>query len=104
MVEWEQMEELRKGRPSRRLLDLASRKRNPIPLERQPLEALLYALLGNLQAARSIAQALEGDIRNIHGWDIRDLEALPGVGRGVIGKLAALVELIRRLHQPRPKM
>ncbi|GAO73791.1 hypothetical protein [Meiothermus ruber] len=93
------MEDMRKGRPSRRLLDLASRKRQPVPLESQPLEVLLYALFGNLQAARSIGQALQGDIRNIHGWDIRDLESLPGVGRGVIGKLAALVEIVRRLHQ-----
>lgn len=89
--------ELKKGRPGRRILALATRKRNPVPIESQPLENLLYALLGSSVAARSIAQALDGDIRNLHGWDIQDLMALPGVGEGVAGRLAALVELVRRL-------
>lgn len=89
--------ELKKGRPGRRILALATRKRNPVPIESQPLENLLYALLGSQVAARSIAQALDGDIRNLHGWDIQDLMALPGVGEGVAARLAALVELVRRL-------
>ncbi len=89
--------ELKKGRPGRRILALATRKRNPVPIESQPLENLLYALLGSPVAARSISKALEGDIRNLHGWDIQDLMALPGVGEGVAGRLAALVELVRRL-------
>lgn len=89
--------ELKKGRPGRRILALATRKRNPVPIESQPLENLLYALLGSPVAARSIAQALDGDIRNLHGWDIQDLMALPGVGEGVAGRLVALVELVRRL-------
>ena len=89
--------ELKKGRPGRRILALATRKRNPVPIESQPLENLLYALLGSPVAARAIAQALEGDIRNLHGWDIQDLMALPGVGEGVAGRLAALVELVHRL-------
>ena len=89
--------ELKKGRPGRRILALATRKRNPVPIESQPLENLLYALLGSPVAARSIAQALDGDIRNLHGWDIQDLMALPGVGEGVAGRLAALVELVHRL-------
>jgi len=91
------MEELRKGRPAKRLLELATRKREPVPVEAQPLSVLLHVLLGNPQAARAIDRALQGDIRNIHGWDIRDLEALEGVGPGTVGKLAALLEIIRRL-------
>ncbi len=89
--------ELKKGRPAKRLLALAARKRNPVPIEAQSLDALLYALLGNQVAARSISEALHGDIRNLHGWDIQDLMALPGVGEGMAGRLAALVELVRRL-------
>jgi hypothetical protein len=91
------MEELRKGRPAKRLLELATRKREPVSVEAQPLSVLLHVLLGNPQAARAINLALGGDIRNIHGWNIRDLEALEGVGPGTIGKLAALLEIIRRL-------
>ena len=88
---------LRKGRPAKRLVELAMRKREPVLVESQPLPIILHALLGNPAAARSISKALNGDIRNIHGWDIRDLEALEGVGPGTIGKIAALLEIIRRV-------
>lgn len=61
------------------------------------LAELLYSLLENRRAADSISEALKGDIRAIHDWDVRDLVALPGVGEGTAGKLMALTELIRRL-------
>lgn len=92
---------LKKGRPSKRLVELASRKRDPIRPESMSLAELLYSMLGNQKAAEAIADALNGDIRNIHNWDVRDLEALPGVGQGTVGKLVALVEIIRRLVQKR---
>lgn len=88
---------LKKGRPSKRLVELASRKRDPIPVEALSLAELLYPIFGNQKAAKSVADALKDDIRNIHDWDVRDLVALPGVGEGTVGKLLALTEIIRRL-------
>lgn len=47
---------LKKGRPSKRLVELASRKRDPIRPESMSLAELLYSLLGNQRAAEAIAE------------------------------------------------
>lgn len=82
----------------------ATRKRNPRPVESLSLEEVLYLVLGDRRAARSIAEASQGDLRTLHGWDVRDLTALPGVGEAYAMRLVGIMELLRRMIQgPAPK-
>lgn len=95
---------MQKGRVGKWYFQEATRKRNPRPVESLTFEEVLYLVLGDRRAARSIAEAAQGDLRNLHGWDVRDLTALPGVGEAYAMRLVGIMELIRRMVQgPAPK-
>jgi len=76
---------------------LMTRKRDPVAPAALSMEELLYVLLGNREAARSIAQETGGDLRRLAGMDVQDLMVLPGVGDGTAAKVAALFEVITRV-------
>jgi hypothetical protein len=46
------------------------------------MEDLLYVLLGNREAARSIVAETGGDLRRLAGMEVDDLTVLPGIGEG----------------------
>jgi DNA repair protein RadC len=61
------------------------------------MEDLLYVLLGNREAARSIVAETGGDLRRLAGMEVDDLAVLPGIGEGTVAKIAALFEIVTRI-------
>lgn len=81
-------------RASRRLAQLLERKREPVGLADLGLADRLYALFGSREGARSIAEYCQDNLRNLQEIDHRELEGLPGVGRGLAVKMLVLMHLI----------
>jgi DNA repair protein RadC len=76
---------------------LMTRKRDPVLPSSLPMEDLLYVLLGNREAARSIVAETGGDLRRLAGMEVDDLTVLPGIGEGTAAKIAALFEIVTRI-------
>lgn len=74
-----------------------TRKRDPVTPSALSMEDLLYVLLGNREAARSIVAETGGDLRKFVGMELQDLTVLPGVGEGTAAKVAALFEIVTRI-------
>jgi DNA repair protein RadC len=84
-------------RPGRRVVRLMTRKRDPVLPSSLTMEDLLYVLLGNREAARSIVAETGGDLRRLAGMELDDLTVLPGIGEGTAAKIAALFEIVTRI-------
>ncbi len=74
-------------------------KKNPLDPYQMSDRELLHDLLP-WSAAKQVADAIDGDVRNLLGQDVRNLSALPGVGNATRMKIAAFVVLASRLLTP----
>lgn len=86
-------------RPGRNLLYGLMRKRDRLDIRHVGLADLLYTLLGDRQAARSIAEYANNDLRSLSGKSAIELLGLPGVGEAQVAKVIALFELTRRVME-----
>lgn len=83
-------------RLTRRAWRALNRKADPVQLsELGPLD-LLAGLLGTEEAARVVLDAVDGELDRLPGL-LPTLDLLPGIGAGTAFRLAAAVELGRRV-------
>lgn len=82
-------------RGAQQLARALARKRQPLALATLSLGDKLYAMFGNKPAALAIAEYARGDLRNLQGQNLADLEGLPSVGKGMATKVAVLMQVMR---------
>lgn len=79
---------------NRALYQQLIRKTNPLNVLEIPQINLLEVLGFPGLGAHTLLEAGRGNIFNLAGWDIEDLEALPGIGPGQVSMLVALFTLL----------
>lgn len=89
---------------NRKLYQDLTRKTDPLNILKVPQINLLEVLGFPALGAHTLLEAGNGNIFNLAGWEIEDLEALPGIGPGQVSMLVALFTLIHHyeawLEQP----
>lgn len=67
------------------------RKRDPLSLADLTNEERLALIFGQKKGVRELLEYAEGELLNLVGKDVRELETIPGVGPALAAKTAALL-------------
>jgi len=80
-----------KYRRGERIFRLLTRKKSPLNISDLSTAERLELIFGQSSGIRELLEYAEGDLVNLIGKDLRDLEAMPGVGPALAAKLAAFM-------------
>ncbi len=89
----------RRSRRGERIFGALVRKRKPIRLDDLSDVERLSLIFGQSQGVAELLEFADGDLLNLIGVDLRDLEAVPGVGPALAAKAYAFLYELGRLVQ-----
>ncbi len=67
------------------------RQNDPITIADLTAEERLALIFGQSQGIRELLAYAKGDLLNLVGTDLKELESVPGVGPALVAKVAALM-------------
>jgi len=74
-------------------------KKDPVDLGSLTLAERLAILFGQRRGVAELVKAADGDLLNLVGMDVADLEAIPGVGPPLAAKVAVFLYEAGLIHQ-----